>query len=85
MEDKYKVGIFATDKYDVYGKYRIADRHIITKAETALVESKNSSIGHYFARFNRKTKRYSKNPSSGLKECYNIELTGGLEVCYRRF
>ena len=32
----------------------------MTKAETSLVESKNSIIRHYFARFNRCTKRYSK-------------------------
>jgi len=30
------------------------------KAETSLVESKNSLIRHYLARFNRKTKRDSK-------------------------
>jgi insertion element IS1 protein InsB len=33
---------------------------LVTKSETALVESKNSLIRHYLARFNRKTKRYSK-------------------------
>jgi len=32
----------------------------MTKAETSLVESFNSFIRHYLARFNRKTKRYSK-------------------------
>ncbi len=32
----------------------------MTKAETSLVESKHSFIRHYLARFNRKTKRYSK-------------------------
>ena len=31
-----------------------------SKAETCLVESFNSLIRHYLARFNRKTKRYSK-------------------------
>ncbi len=38
----------------------IAKRHVVTKSETSLVESKNSLIRHYLARFNRKTKRYSK-------------------------
>ena len=32
----------------------------MTKKETALVESKNALLRHYLARFNRKTKRYSK-------------------------
>ncbi len=44
----------------MYGKYRIGDKHYFTKKETALVESFNSLIRHYLARFNRKTKRYSK-------------------------
>jgi insertion element IS1 protein InsB len=60
LEKKYKIKILATDGYDAYQKYRIADRHIITKTETCLVESKNSLIRHYLARFNRRTKRYSK-------------------------
>lgn len=32
----------------------------MSKAETALVESKNSLIRHYLARFARKTRRFSK-------------------------
>ena len=32
----------------------------MTKAETSLVESFNSLIRYYLARFSRKTKRYSK-------------------------
>ena len=60
IEKKYKVEILATDGYDAYGKYKLADKHVITKAETALVESKNSLLRHFLARFNRKTKRFSK-------------------------
>lgn len=60
LEANYKIKISCSDYYDVYGKYRISDRHYMTKAETALVESFNSLIRHYLARFNRKTKRYSK-------------------------
>ena len=33
---------------------------MVTKAETSLVEAKNSSLRDMLARFNRKTKRYSK-------------------------
>ena len=60
LEEQYKINILCTDGYDVYGKYKIAKKHVVTKAETSLVESKNSLIRHYLARFNRKTKRYSK-------------------------
>ena len=61
LEDRgYEVKILCTDGYEAYSYYKLAERHIITKAETSLVESKNSLIRHYLARFNRKTKRYSK-------------------------
>ena len=60
LEERYNIEISASDYYAVYGQYKIAGRHIMTKAETSLVESKNSLIRHYLARFNRKTKRYSK-------------------------
>tara|TARA_B100000003_G_scaffold134373_1_gene120583 strand:- start:20 stop:319 length:300 start_codon:yes stop_codon:yes gene_type:complete len=60
LEERYDIDISASDYYAVYGQYKISERHIMTKKETALVESKNSLIRHYLARFNRKTKRYSK-------------------------
>ena len=56
----YKVNILCTDGYEGYSHYELAKRHLVTKAETSLVESKNSLIRHYLARFNRRTKRYSK-------------------------
>ena len=60
MEENYEIEISCSDYYDVYAKYNIVKRHYMTKAETALVESFNSLIRHYLARFNHKTKRYSK-------------------------
>ena len=56
----YKVKILCSDGYEGYKYYQLAQRHIVTKAETSLVESKNSLIRHYLARFNRRIKRYSK-------------------------
>ena len=56
----YKVKILCSDRYEGYRYYKLAQKHIVTKAETSLVESKNSLIRYYLARFNRKTKRYSK-------------------------
>ena len=60
LESRYEIDIACSDRYDVYDKYRIARRRYMTKAETSLVESFNSLIRHYLARFNGKTKRYSK-------------------------
>jgi insertion element IS1 protein InsB len=60
IERKYKIDYLCTDNYDVYSKYKISTKHTTTKAETALVESNNSLIRHYLARFNRRTKRFSK-------------------------
>ena len=60
LEKNYQISISCSDHYDVYRKFNIAKKHYSTKAETSLVESFNSLIRHYLARFNRKTKRYSK-------------------------
>ena len=56
----YEIEISCSDRYEVYGQYKIAKAHYFTKSETALVESFNSLIRHYLARFYRKTNRYSK-------------------------
>ena len=56
----YKIKMLCTDGYEGYRYYRLAEKHIVTKSETALVESKNFLIRHYLARFNRRTIRYSK-------------------------
>jgi IS1 family transposase len=56
----YQVSILCTDGYEGYRCYRLAKRHVISKSETSLVESKNSLIRLNLARFNRKTRRFSK-------------------------
>ena len=60
LSSNHRIKILCSDYYEIYGKYSIAIKHYMTKAETALVESFNSLIRHYLARFNRKTKHYSK-------------------------
>jgi insertion element IS1 protein InsB len=60
LEEKYEIEISCSDYCPVYGKYRISKKHYMTKSETCLVESFNSLIRHYLARFQRRTKRYSK-------------------------
>ena len=84
VKDKYKVEISCSDHYEVYNKYHIGEKHICSKAETSLVESFNSMIRHYLARFHRKTKRYSKKGLSDIlcklqkgKEC---NMLSGVEL-----
>ena len=60
LESKYNIEYLCTDAYEAYSKYSISKKHTTTKAETALVESFNSLIRHYLARFNHRTTRYSK-------------------------
>ena len=60
LEERYNIDYICTDDYDVYSKYKISNKHVIDKAETCLVEAKNSSYRDNLARLNRKTKKYSK-------------------------
>ena len=51
----------ANSCYDVaFNEMNISERHTMTKRETHLIESSNSSIRDNLARFNRRTKRFSK-------------------------
>ena len=51
----------ANSCYDVaFKRYNVTEMHVITKAETHLIESSNSSIRDMVTRLNRRTKRYSK-------------------------
>jgi len=51
----------ANSCYDVaFARMKITEPHTMTKAETHLIESSNSSIRDNLTRFNRKTKRVSK-------------------------
>jgi insertion element IS1 protein InsB len=54
-----RADIYATDHYRAYNILP-QDHHIRSKAHTFTVESKNSQIRHYLARFHRRTKCYSK-------------------------
>ena len=51
----------ANSCYDVaFKRFGVIEPHFMTKSQTHLIESSNSSIRDNLARFNRKTKRYSK-------------------------
>ncbi len=60
LDSGYRIALTASDSNPVYKQYRLAKTHVTDKAETALVESYNGMMRHNLARFNRKTKRYSK-------------------------
>jgi insertion element IS1 protein InsB len=51
---------FCTDECPAYSEFLDKDKHVISKQGTTQIESYNSNIGHYLARFRRKTKCYSK-------------------------
>ena len=53
------VDCFATDYWKSYAEFIPAEKHLQSKEETYTVESYNSRIRHYLARFKRKTKCYS--------------------------
>ena len=64
VKKDYIINIIATDGNYSYNKVinhntKDCNKHIISKKETCLVESYNSSIRDTFARFRRKTKCYS--------------------------
>jgi IS1 family transposase len=59
----HHIRIAATDGNYCYDKVILKYvRHVADKAETCLVEAKNSSLRAMLARLNRRTKRYSKCP-----------------------
>jgi insertion element IS1 protein InsB len=52
--------VFHTDDYSVYRKVLPEAQHLPTKQHTTTIESRNSRIRQYLARFHRKTKCYAK-------------------------
>jgi insertion element IS1 protein InsB len=60
LKEKYKIRYLCTDGNPVYSYCKFTEKHIITKAETSLVESWNQRLRHYLARLKRRTLCYSK-------------------------
>ena len=61
IKERYKkIKYLCTDGNPSYEYFKLAENHVVSKAETALVESFNSSMRDMLARLNRKTKRFSK-------------------------
>lgn len=51
----------ANSCYDLaFKRYNVPELHTMTKAQTHLIEAVNSSIRDNLARFNRRSKRFSK-------------------------
>ena len=58
MIHRHKIDLIATDgNYNYATMFPNYQKHIISKAETCLVEAKNSSLKDMLARLNRKTKQ----------------------------
>jgi insertion element IS1 protein InsB len=55
-----KINVFTSDYWKSYEEFVPSEKHFQTKAETYTVESYNSRIRHYLARFKRKGKCYTK-------------------------
>ena len=61
LNNRYNIDYLCTDEYEVYTSFNLAKvEHRRTKEETSIIECVNSRIRNYLARFNRRTKRYSK-------------------------
>lgn len=60
LEQRYRIRIMCTDGNPAYAYYRLAEKHVVSKSETCLVEAFNSSLRDMLARLNRRTKRISK-------------------------
>ena len=52
--------VYCTDHWRAYSKIIPPDKHYQGKDQTYTVESKNSQIRHYLAKFRRRTKCYVK-------------------------
>ena len=56
----FSINCFTSDYRKSYEEFIPAEKHLQSKAGTYTIESYNSRIRHYLARFKRKTKCYSK-------------------------
>ena len=59
IKREFKINILCTDGNFAYQKIQLANKHIISKSETCLVQSKNSVIRRRLARSHRRTSCYS--------------------------
>jgi len=57
---KIPVNTYNTDHWKSYSEFIPKEKHVQSKALTYTVESYNSRIRHYLARFRRRTKCYTK-------------------------
>ena len=77
IKRKFKINILCTDGNFAYQKIKLSNKHVISKSETCLVESKDSVIHRRLARFHRRTSCYSKAMdmiSSSLLLLFNEDL-----------
>ena len=56
----HNIQLFFSDYWKSYRQVILKPKHITSKAQTFTIEGYNSLIGHFIARFTRKSKCYSK-------------------------
>ncbi len=74
---RYRPSIYYTDPWRAYPAVLPASRHRASKGETYTVESVNSLIRHYLARFHRRTRCFSRSVEMMV---YSLELLFFLKV-----
>ncbi|MDR3108847.1 MAG: hypothetical protein LBU65_04050, partial [Planctomycetaceae bacterium] len=57
-----KDAVFYTDDWDAFGKVLPADRHVVGKSGTVMIERDNGNTRHHLGRFTRRTKAVPKSP-----------------------
>jgi hypothetical protein len=76
-------GNYSYDKVINKGYNKDCNKHIVSKSETCLVESWNGSLRGRFARFNRRTKAYSKS-FDGMNDAVFMWINRSLLIENRR-
>ncbi len=74
---RYRPGIYYTDHWRAYPVVLPASRHQASKGETYTVESVNSLIRYYLARFHRRIRCFSRSVEMVV---YSLELLFFLKV-----
>jgi len=77
---QYRPGIYYTDHWRAYPAVLPASRHRACKGETYTVESVNSLIRHYLARFRRRIRCFSRSVEMmvySLERLFFLKVNGG--------
>ncbi|MPX10167.1 IS1 family transposase, partial [Moraxella catarrhalis] len=80
----HNIQLFFSDYWKSYRQVILKPKHITSKAQTFTIEGYNSLIGHFIARFTRKSKCYSKSEKM-IENTLNLlfaKWNGGLRYVF---